>query len=51
MPSSNCIGSVFGDCTEEEEQKNWNTIQWFIRNIYTKADFQTFNNNQCLRNQ
>jgi len=27
------VGTVLADCSKEEEQNNWNTIQWFIRNI------------------
>ena len=32
------LGSVFTDCTEQEDQNRRNTIQWFIRN----TKFSTF---------
>ena len=33
------LGTVSADCSKEEEQNSWNTIQWFIRNISLKINF------------
>ena len=33
------LGTVSADCSDEEEQNSWNTIQWFIRNISLEINF------------